>query len=314
MAVFIIIFILIIAAIVANVKVVPQSQAFVVESLGAYKTTWTTGLHVKIPFLERLVKKVSLKEQVIDFEPSPVITKDNVTVLVDSIIFFQITDPKLYTYGVERPIQAINSLASTNLRNIFGEMDLDTSLISRDIINAKITDVLDKATDAWGIKVNRVELKTIQPPESIRVAMEKQMKAERERRESILRAEGEKRSTVLEAEGKKESIVLNAQAEKEAAELRAEAERIKRIKEAQGEAEAIKTVRLAQVEAYKLLNEAHLTEETLKVRALEAFEKVADGQATKIIVPSELQGMAGLLGAGKEIIDGASKIDGVIKK
>lgn len=313
MILFLILFLAIIIGIVVNVKVVPQSKAYVIETLGAYKTTWNTGLHVKIPFLERVVKVVSLKEQVIDFPPSNVITKDNVTVRVDSIVFFQITDPKLYTYGVEKPIQAIDSLASTTLRNIFGALELDQSLASRDLINAQITEVLDKATDKWGIKVNRVELKSIEPPASIQEAMEKQMKAERERRESILRAEGEKTAMVLEAEGKKESTVLNAEADKMAAELRAEAEKIKRIKEAEGEADAIRTVRQAQVDAYDMLNKLGMKPATIQVRALEALEKMADGKASKIIVPSELQGMAGLLGAGKEIIDGAMKLDGVSK-
>lgn len=313
MFLFLFLFLAIIIGIVVNVKVVPQSKAYVIETLGAYKTTWNTGLHVKIPFLERVVKVVSLKEQVIDFPPSNVITKDNVTVRVDSIVFFQITDPKLYTYGVEKPIQAIDSLASTTLRNIFGALELDQSLASRDLINAQITEVLDKATDKWGIKVNRVELKSIEPPASIQEAMEKQMKAERERRESILRAEGEKTAMVLEAEGKKESTVLNAEADKMAAELRAEAEKIKRIKEAEGEADAIRTVRQAQVDAYDMLNKLGMKPATIQVRALEALEKMADGKASKIIVPSELQGMAGLLGAGKEIIDGAMKLDGVSK-
>lgn len=310
MIIFIILFLVAVAAIVVNVKVVPQSRAYVIESLGAYKGTWKVGLHIKIPFIERVIKVISLKEQVIDFAPSSVITKDNVTIMVDSIIFFQITDPKLYTYGVENPIQAINSLASTSLRNIFGDLELDQSLSSRDTINAKITEVLDKATDAWGIKVNRVELKTIDPPASIKEAMEKQMRAERERRQSILIAEGEKQSSILQAEGEKQSVVLRATAEKEATELRAEAERIKRVKEAQGEAEAIETVRRAQVMAFKLLNEADLAPQTLQVRALEALEKVADGRASKIIVPSDIQNLAGLLGAGKEIIDGANKLDG----
>lgn len=313
MFLFLFLFLAIIVGIVVNVKVVPQSKAYVIETLGAYKTTWNTGLHVKIPFLERVVKVVSLKEQVIDFPPSNVITKDNVTVRVDSIVFFQITDPKLYTYGVEKPIQAIDSLASTTLRNIFGALELDQSLASRDFINAQITEVLDKATDKWGIKVNRVELKSIEPPASIQEAMEKQMKAERERRESILRAEGEKTAMVLEAEGKKESTVLNAEADKMAAELRAEAEKIKRIKEAEGEADAIRTVRQAQVDAYDMLNKLGMKPATIQVRALEALEKMADGKASKIIVPSELQGMAGLLGAGKEIIDGAMKLDGLSK-
>lgn len=307
---FIILFLVVIIGIVVNVKVVPQSKACVIETLGAYKTTWDTGLHVKIPFLERIVKTVSLKEQVIDFPPSNVITRDNVTVRVDSIVFFQITDPKLYTYGVEKPIQAIDSLAATTLRNIFGELELDQSLTSRDVINAKITEVLDKATDKWGIKINRVELKSIEPPASIQEAMEKQMKAERERRESILRAEGEKKSMVLEAEGRKESTVLNAEADKQAAELRAEAEKIKRIKEAEGEADAIRTVRQAQVDAYDMLNKLGLKKETLQIRALEALENMADGKASKIIVPSELQGMASLLSAGKEVFDGSLKLDG----
>ena len=295
---FIIVIILIILAIAglifANIRVVPQSKAVVIERLGTYFTTWQTGLHVKIPFLDRMAKTVSLKEQVVDFKPQPVITKDNVTMQIDTVVFFQITDPKLYCYGVESPISAIENLSATTLRNIIGELELDSTLTSRDTINAKIRVILDEATDPWGIKVNRVELKNIIPPREIQDAMEKQMKAERERREAILRAEGEKQSRILVAEGHKESKILEAEAEKQSAILRAEAVKEAKIREAEGEAQAIEAVQKATADAIKLLNEANANEAVLKLKALEAFEKAADGQATKIIIPSEIQGIAGL--------------------
>ena len=280
--------------IVTNIKVVPQSKAYVVERLGAYHSTWQTGLHVKIPFIDRIAKKVSLKEQVVDFKPQPVITKDNVTMQIDTVVFFQITDPKLYCYGVEHPLSAIENLSATTLRNIIGELELDSTLTSRDTINAKIRVILDEATDPWGIKVNRVELKNIIPPREIQDAMEKQMKAERERREAILRAEGEKQSRILVAEGHKESKILEAEAEKQSAILRAEAVKEAKIREAEGEAEAIAKVQSAQADAIKLLNEANANDAVLRIKALEAFAAAADGQATKIIIPSEIQGAAGL--------------------
>ena len=282
------------ALVFANIRIVPQSKAFVIERLGTYSTTWETGLHVKIPFIERVAKTVSLKEQVVDFKPQPVITKDNVTMQIDTVVFFQITDPKLYTYGVESPISAIENLSATTLRNIIGELELDSTLTSRDTINAKIRVILDEATDPWGIKVNRVELKNIIPPREIQDAMEKQMKAERERREAILRAEGEKQSRILVAEGHKESKILEAEAEKQSAILAAEAVKEAKIREAEGEAEAIAKVQQASAEAIKMLNEANANEAVLKLKALEAFSKAADGQATKIIIPSEIQGLAGL--------------------
>ena len=280
----------IILFVLTNIRIVPQSKAFVIERLGAYYATWDTGLHVKIPFIDRIAKNVSLKEQVVDFKPQPVITKDNVTMQIDTVVFFQITDPKLYCYGVESPISAIENLSATTLRNIIGELELDSTLTSRDTINAKIRVILDEATDPWGIKVNRVELKNIIPPREIQDAMEKQMKAERERREAILRAEGEKQSRILVAEGHKESKILEAQAEKQSAILAAEAEKEAKIREA----EAIAKVQKATADAIKMLNEANADESVLKLKALEAFAKAADGQATKIIIPSEIQGMAGL--------------------
>ncbi len=289
-------FIIVIIAglIFANIKVVPQSKAYVLERLGTYHMTWQTGLHLKIPFIDRISKKVSLKEQVVDFKPQPVITKDNVTMQIDTVVFFQITDPKLYCYGVESPLSAIENLSATTLRNIIGELELDSTLTSRDTINAKIRVILDEATDPWGIKVNRVELKNIIPPREIQDAMEKQMKAERERREAILRAEGEKQSRILVAEGHKESKILEAEAEKQSAILRAEAVKEAKIREAEGEAAAIAKVQSAQADAIKLLNEANAGEAVLRIKALEAFAKAADGQATKIIIPSEIQGAAGL--------------------
>ena len=274
---------LIVVIVVTNVKIVPQSQAYVIERLGAYLSTWKVGLNITIPFIDRVAKKVSLKEQVVDFPPQPVITKDNVTMQIDSVVYYQITDPKLYTYGVENPISAIENLTATTLRNLIGELELDSTLTSRDTINTKMRSILDEATDPWGIKVNRVELKNIIPPAEIQDAMEKQMKAERERRESILRAEGQKKSAILIAEGEKESAILRAEAKKEAA-----------IREAEGEAEAVLKVQEAKAEAIKLLNEAHTSKEVLSLKAMEAFEKVADGKATKIIIPSELQSVANI--------------------
>ncbi|MBQ8077802.1 MAG: SPFH/Band 7/PHB domain protein [Eubacterium sp.] len=282
------------ALVFANIRVVPQSKAYVIERLGAYSTTWETGLHVKIPFIERIAKTVSLKEQVVDFKPQPVITKDNVTMQIDTVVFFQITDPKLYCYGVESPISAIENLSATTLRNIIGELELDSTLTSRDTINAKIRVILDEATDPWGIKVNRVELKNIIPPREIQDAMEKQMKAERERREAILRAEGEKQSRILVAEGHKESKILEAEAEKQSAILRAEAVKEAKIREAEGEAEAIEKVQKASADAIKMLNEADANDSVLKLKAMEAFSRAANGQATKIIIPSEIQSLAGL--------------------
>ena len=293
---------LVLLVLVTNIQIVQQSRAYVVERLGAYSATWGVGLHFKIPFFERVVKKVSLKEQVADFDPQPVITKDNVTMQIDTVIYFQITDPKLYTYGVEHPMNAIENLTATTLRNIIGEMELDQSLTSRDVINAKMRSILDEATDPWGIKVNRVELKNILPPREIQNAMEKQMKAERERRESILQAEGQKQSQILVAEGEKQSTILRADAEKQAAILLAEAEKEKKIREGQGEAESIMLVQKAQADAIRLLNEACPSKEVLTLKAYESFMKAADGQATKIIIPSEIQGMAGLAASVKELV------------
>lgn len=275
--------ILVLLLIVRNIRVVQQANAYVIERLGAYSTTWEVGLHIKIPFIERVAKVVTLKEQVADFPPQPVITKDNVTMQIDTVVYFQITDPKLYTYGVEQPMLAIESLSATTLRNIIGDLDLDQCLTSRDIINSKMRVILDEATDPWGIKVHRVELKNIIPPREIQDAMEKQMKAERERREAILRAEGEKRAAILEAEGEKESAILRADAKKQ-----------QQILEAEGEAEAILTVQRATAEGIRLINEVTPSEAVIKLRALEAFAAAANGQATKIIIPSEIQGLAGL--------------------
>ena len=283
---------LVLLVLVTNIQIVQQSRAYVVERLGAYSATWGVGLHFKIPFFERVVKKVSLKEQVADFDPQPVITKDNVTMQIDTVIYFQITDPKLYTYGVEHPMNAIENLTATTLRNIIGEMELDQSLTSRDVINAKMRSILDEATDPWGIKVNRVELKNILPPREIQNAMEKQMKAERERRESILQAEGQKQSQILVAEGEKQSTILRADAEKQAAILKAE-----------GEAQAILNVQQALADSIKMLNEANPNEQVIKIKALESFEKAADGQATKIIVPSEIQSLAGLAASFKGLLE-----------
>ena len=302
MPIIIILLVLIIILLVTNIRVVPQATEFVIERLGTYYTTWETGLHFKVPLVDRVAKRISLKEQVMDFAPQPVITKDNVTMQIDTIVFYQVTDAKLYTYGVERPILAIESLTATTLRNIIGDMELDHTLTSRDVINSRITAALDQATDKWGIKVNRVELKNIVPPRDIQDAMEKQMRAERERREAILRAEGEKRSQILIAEGKKESQILNAEAEKQAAILLAEAEKEKKIREGQGEAESIMLVQKAQANAIRLLNEACPSKEVLQLKAYESFMKAADGQATKIIIPSEIQGMAGLAASVKELV------------
>ena len=302
MGFFIIALLLIVVAIFAScVKIVPQANAYVVERLGAYQQTWSVGLHVKMPFIDKVAKKVLLKEQVVDFAPQPVITKDNVTMRIDTVVFYQITDPKLFAYGVENPIMAIENLTATTLRNIIGEMELDQTLTSREVINTKMRASLDIATDPWGIKVNRVELKNIIPPAAIQDAMEKQMKAERERREAILRAEGEKKSTVLVAEGKKESLILEAEAAKESAILRAEAEKEKMIREAEGQAEAILKVQQATADGIRMVREAGADEAVLKLKSLEAFAKAADGQATKIIIPSEIQGIAGLTKSIAEI-------------
>ncbi|MCR5721162.1 MAG: SPFH/Band 7/PHB domain protein [Lachnospiraceae bacterium] len=288
--------------IISCIKIVPQAQAFVIERLGAYQGTWSVGLHFKVPFLDRVAKRVLLKEQVVDFPPQPVITKDNVTMQIDTVVFFQITDPKLFTYGVEAPMIAIENLTATTLRNIIGDLELDQTLTSRETINTKMRATLDEATDPWGIKVNRVEVKNIMPPAAIRDAMEKQMKAERERREAILKAEGEKKSTVLVAEGKKESAILEAEAEKAAAILRAEAQKEKMIREAEGEAEAILRVQQATADGIKMIKDAGADESVIKLRSLEAFAKAADGQATKIIIPSEIQGIAGLAKSVKEVL------------
>lgn len=279
---------------ISNIAIVPQAYVYVLERMGVYFGTWTAGFHMKVPFIDRVAKKVSLKEQVVDFKPQPVITRDNVTMQIDTVIYFQITDPKLYTYGVESPISAIENLSATTLRNIIGEMELDSTLTSRDTINTKIRVILDEATDPWGIKVNRVELKNIIPPREIQDAMEKQMKAERQRREAILTAEGEKQSRILVAEGHKESKILEAEAEKQAAILHAEAVKEAKIREAEGEAAAIEAVQKATADAIRLLNEANAGDAVIKLKALEAFSKAADGQATKIIIPSEIQGLAGL--------------------
>ena len=297
----IILVVVLILVLATNLKVVQQSKAYVIERLGAFHSVWGVGIHFKVPFLERVAKVVSLKEQVVDFPPQPVITKDNVTMQIDTVLYFQITDPKLYAYGVERPMSAIENLSVTTMRNIIGDMDLEQTLTSRDTINSQMRALLDEATDPWGIKVNRVEVKNIQPPPDIQSAMEKQMKAERERRESILRAEGEKKSMILVAEGHKESAVLNAQAEKEAAILRAEAEREKKIKEAEGQAEAIRTVQMAQADGIRFIKEAGADNAVLQLKSLEAFAAAANGKATKIIIPSEIQGIAGLVKSIAEV-------------
>lgn len=286
----ILVFILIVM-IIANIKIVPQAHAYIIERFGGYSQTWGVGLHVKIPFIEKISKKVSLKEHVVDFPPQPVITKDNVTMQIDTVVYYQITDPKLFAYGVERPMMAIENLTATTLRNIIGEMELDETLTSRDIVNTKMRAILDEATDPWGIKINRVELKNIIPPREIQDAMEKQMKAERERRESILKAEGEKKAAILMAEGEKESAILRAEAKKQAA-----------IKEAEGQAEAIIQVQTAIAEGIKKINESNPSDSYIALKSLESFEKAADGKATKIIIPSQIQGVAGLAATVKELI------------
>lgn len=301
--VFLIVIIVIAVWVLAScVRIVPQAYAVILERLGAYQATWSTGIHFKVPFIERVARKVNLKEQVVDFPPQPVITKDNVTMQIDTVVFFQITDPKLYTYGVENPIMAIENLSATTLRNIIGDMELDETLTSRETINTKMRASLDEATDPWGIKVNRVELKNIIPPAAIQDAMEKQMKAERERREAILIAEGQKKSTILVAEGKKESAILDAEAEKQAAILKAEAQKERMIKEAEGQAEAVLKVQHANAEGIRMIREAGADQAVLTLKSLEAFGKAADGKATKIIIPSEIQGLAGLASSLKEIV------------
>lgn len=284
------------------VRIVPQAHAYILERLGAYQGTWSTGIHFKVPIIDRVARKINLKEQVVDFPPQPVITRDNVTMQIDTVVFFQITDPKLFAYGVENPIMAIENLTATTLRNVIGDLELDETLTSRETINTQMRASLDIATDPWGIKVNRVELKNIMPPAAIQDAMEKQMKAERERREAILRAEGEKKSTILVAEGKKEAAILDAQAEKEAAILRAEAQKEKMIREAEGQAKAIETVQQANAEGIRLIKAAGADEAVLTLKSLEALKNLADGQATKIVVPSDLQGLAGLATSFKEIM------------
>ena len=292
---------IILLILVSCIRIVPQAQAMVVERLGAYLETWNVGIHFKVPFIDRVAKRVLLKEQVVDFAPQPVITKDNVTMKIDTVVFFQITDPKLYAYGVENPIMAIENLTATTLRNIIGDLELDQTLTSRETINTKMRSALDVATDPWGIKVNRVELKNIIPPAAIQDAMEKQMKAERERREAILRAEGEKKSTILVAEGKKQSAILDAEADKQAAILHAEAEKEKRIREAEGQAEAIIKIQQANADGIRMIKEAGADQTVLQLKSLEAFVKAADGKATKIIIPSEIQSLAGLVTSVTEI-------------
>ena len=300
--VLLVVIVLVLWVLASCIRIVPQAYAVVLERLGAYKATWGTGIHFKVPFIERVARRVNLKEQVVDFPPQPVITKDNVTMQIDTVVFFQITDPKLYAYGVENPIMAIENLSATTLRNIIGDMELDETLTSREVINTKMRASLDVATDPWGIKVNRVELKNIIPPAAIQDAMEKQMKAERERREAILKAEGEKRSTILVAEGKKQSAILDAQAEKQAAILHAEAQKERMIKEAEGQAQAVLKVQQATAEGLRMIKEAGADESVLTLKSLEALTKVADGKATKIIIPSEIQGIAGLATSLKEIM------------
>ncbi len=315
MPIVVIILLLVILVIIAScIKIVPQATVLVMERLGAYNGTWQVGVHFKMPFIDRVARRVTLKEQVVDFAPQPVITKDNVTMRIDTVVFFQITDPKLFTYGVENPIMAIENLTATTLRNIIGDLELDQTLTSRETINTKMRASLDVATDPWGIKVNRVELKNIIPPAAIQDAMEKQMKAERERREAILKAEGEKKSTILVAEGNKESAILDAEAEKQAAILRAEAEKEKMIKEAEGRAEAILKVQQANADGLRFLKEVGVDEAVIQLKSLEAFAKAADGQATKIIIPSEIQGLAGLVTSLAEVaktdMQTAGKVDG----
>ncbi len=296
-----ILIIFIIGLISTNIRIVPQTYAFVIERLGSFSGTWSNGLHLKIPFIDRIAQKVNLKERVVDFPPQPVITKDNVTMQIDTVVYYQVTDPKLYTYGVENPLSAIENLTATTLRNIIGDLELDETLTSRDIINTKMRSILDEATDPWGIKVNRVEVKNILPPADIQEAMEKQMRAERERREAILRAEGEKKSAILIAEGKKEAQILEAQAHKQAKILQAEASKEAQIREAEGEAEAILKVNESKAKAYELLNSHAPNQSILKLKGMEAFEKAADGKATKIIIPSEYQGLAGMVSTISEL-------------
>lgn len=297
--VFVALVLVILVLIVSNVRIVPQSYAFVVERLGAYTATWEVGLHVKLPFVDRIANRMSVKEQVLDFAPQPVITKDNVTMMIDTVVYFQITDPKLYTYGVINPMSAVENLSATTLRNIIGDLELDETLTSRDLINTKMRSILDEATDPWGIKVNRVEVKNIMPPDAIREAMEKQMRAERERREAILIAEGEKQSTILVAEGKKQSLILEAEAQKEAA-----------IQKAQGDAEAILTIQRAKADGIRMIREAQADASVIQLRSLEAFEKMSDGKATKIIIPSNIQGFAGMTSALAEIVkDGTPAVE-----
>ena len=286
-----IILVLAVIILISNVKIVPQAHAYIIERFGGYNATWSVGLHIKVPFVDRIASKVSLKEHVVDFPPQPVITKDNVTMQIDTVVYYQITDPKLFTYGVERPMMAIENLTATTLRNIIGDLELDETLTSRDTVNTKMRAILDEATDPWGIKINRVELKNIMPPKEIQDAMERQMKAERERRESILRAEGEKKSAILLAEGEKESAILRAEAKKQAA-----------IREAEGEAEAILTVQKALADSIALLNEVAPSDAVIRLKALDAFSKAADGQATKLIIPSDMQGLAGLAASLKEVV------------
>ena len=300
--VLLVVIVLVLWVLASCIRIVPQAYAVVLERLGAYKATWSTGIHFKVPFIERVARRVNLKEQVVDFPPQPVITKDNVTMQIDTVVFFQITDPKLYEYGVENPIMAIENLSATTLRNIIGDMELDETLTSREVINTRMRASLDEATDPWGIKVNRVELKNIIPPAAIQDAMEKQMKAERERREAILKAEGEKRSTILVAEGKKQSAILDAEAEKQAAILHAEAQKERMIKEAEGQAQAVLKVQQATAEGLRMIKEAGADESVLTLKSLEALTKVADGKATKIIIPSDIQGIAGLATSLKEIM------------
>lgn len=316
--IFLLLIIFIVLFLVSRIKIVPQAQEYVIERLGSYSTTWSTGLHLLIPFLDRIAKKVSLKEVVVDFKPQPVITKDNVTMQIDSVVFYQVTDAKLFTYGVERPLLAIENLTATTLRNIIGDLELDSTLTSRDHINTRITAILDESTDRWGIKINRVELKNILPPREIQDAMEKQMKAERERRETMLRAEGEKKSSILVAEGKKQSVILNAEAEKESQILRAEAEKEatilqaeavkeQKIREAIGEAQAIETVQKALAESIVLLNQAQPSQQVLALKSLDAFAKAADGKATKLIIPSDIQSFAGLAASAGELFKTAKQ-------
>ena len=296
--------VIVLLIIVSNIHIVQQSRAYVIERLGAFSKVWQVGIHVKVPFIERVAKKVSLKEQVLDYPPQPVITKDNVTMQIDTVVYYQITDPKLYTYGVERPMMAMETLTATTLRNIIGDLELDQTLTSRDVINTKMRAILDEATDPWGIKVNRVELKNILPPQDIQNSMEKQMKAERDRRQAILQAEGTKRSQILVAEGEKEAAILKADAEKQAAILKAEAEKQAAILKADGEAQAIMAVQKAMADSLALLNEKAPNDQVLKLKALEAMQKVADGKATKIIIPSEIQGLAGLAASTKALVEG----------